>query len=273
MQLRASGETLSGYTDWSNLRFWGTGGGYANSTNSTYALSAMIEKGKLTLPAISNDTSAISNDTSAISNDTSAISNDTSAISNDTSVISVNQTTVLNNTANPTLPLIKDVPPCDIQDPDCTPEKMGVCDADDPTCISTPCDINDTNCLVPPCDPANDTSCLTDRERAHPEITINDVREQRVSDVTNINDIIQSLPDANFTGPESSNQTKIIFRDMLISSNDSALVSVVTDQLDKAILKLNEIKTEVKARIQPADTGDTLNAIINNLSEALQLQK
>jgi hypothetical protein len=252
----ASSETLYGFTDWSNLAFWGTGGGYSNSTGP---LPAMIEKGKPNL--------------SAISNDTSAILNDTSSISNDTSVISVNQTTLLNNVANSSRPFINSIPPCDIQDPECTPAKIGLCDADEPKCISTPCDINDSNCLVPPCDPRTDDSCLTNRERAQPEITIDDVRGQRVSEVSHINNMIQSLSDGNFVGPELPNQIKSIFRDKLIASRDSALVSVATDKLDNAILKLNEVRTEITSRIQPADTRDVLNALINNLSEALQLQR
>ena len=172
------------------------------------------------------------------------------------------------------------------ENPTCTPSKIGLCDADTSTCVSTPCDKHDTHCVtspcdfdktncfvLPPCQPALDPACQINRELAHPDITINDVRALRVSEVMHINDIIQSLADGNFTGQKLPNQVKSAILDKLISSNGSALVSVASDQLDNAILKLNEIKTEIKAHIQPADTRDMLNALIDNLSQALELQR
>lgn len=238
----ASSETLYGFTDWSNLRFWGIGGTFANSTGPI----------------------------------------------NTTGANAINTTAYINTTGTAHIPAKKTNggPACDVQDPECTPAKIGLCDPDTDTCVSSPCDINDINCVVtpcdfnttncfipPPCDPALDPECAVNRDRAHPDSTINDVRGQRVSEVTHINNIIQKLPDGNFVGQGSPNQIKSIFRDKLIASNDSALVSVATDRLENAILKLNEVKTEITAHIQPADTRDMLNAIINNLSEALQLQR
>jgi hypothetical protein len=95
----------------------------------------------------------------------------------------------------------------------------------------------------------------------------------RVTEVTQINNIIQKLSDSNFVGPGTPSEIRSSFRDKLVASSDSALVSVAADRLGIAILKLNEVKTEITAHVQPADTQNMLYAKIDNLSQALQLQR
>ena len=178
-------------------------------------------------------------------------------------------------------------PKCDVQDPECTPKIIGLCDADSETCVSTPCNINDKNCALSPCDldsnkcfkhrppciPANDLLCPVNRDLSRPDFTINDVRGLRVTEVTQINNIIQKLSDSNFVGPGTPSEIKSSFRDKLVASSDSALVSVAANRLDITILKLNEVKTEITAHIQPADTQNMLYAKIDNLSQALRPTK
>ena len=184
-----SGETLYGFTDWSMLGFWGVGGSFANSTDMSNATHS------------TNDT---------------GISNDTSTSNNTDTIYDTGMNLMATNVTNIG-------PKCDVQDPECTPKIIGLCDADSETCVSTPCNINDKNCALSPCDldsnkcfkhrppciPANDPLCHVNRDLSRPDFTINDVRGLRVTEVTQINNIIQKLSDSNFVGPVQPQRDQI----------------------------------------------------------------
>jgi hypothetical protein len=99
------------------------------------------------------------------------------------------------------------------------------------------------------------------------ELTIDDVRKQRLLLLDGINDTIKRLPDSSFKQIALSEEQ----RNSLISDVSNIATLLQSDKLDAAIAKLTDLKIKVMRIALP--NSNNLVFLIDNLSGSLEKQK
>jgi hypothetical protein len=244
---------LYGYSDWLGVRFWDTtGGGTSNGTSLATFLG--IAKSALTENA-TQLSSGISESSFINSTQNKNIPLNSTSSFQLPDVGSSNQTSRNTN------------PPCDTSNPGCLDYP---CDPDDPDVASCTIVTNFTS----PTLSINDTF---GREKAHPDITINDVRESRALLANGINQMIQNLSDSSFANSTSPIQEKDKFETELMTIGNLSRA----DMLEEAIIELYNIRSEMDSAFGGSDTNDVIVnpesqmaivPLIDNLIESLQKQ-
>ena len=92
----------------------------------------------------------------------------------------------------------------------------------------------------------------------HTDVTIEFVRTARLQLVQEINHNIQTLPDSAFVNSTSANSTRAFFQMQLIGQNNSIANLTQTDQLDKAIGRLDILREKMDFSFGGNQTDDLI---------------
>ena len=92
----------------------------------------------------------------------------------------------------------------------------------------------------------------------HTDVTIEFVRTARLQLVQEINNNIQTLPDSAFVNSTSANNTRGYFEMQLIGQNNSIANLTQTDQLGKAISRLDSLRKQMDFSFGGNQTDDLI---------------
>jgi len=255
--------TLFGYNDWSGLRYWDTaGGGTANATSSL---------GNFSESSMSLNMSGV-----PLANQTESFH---SQLTNSDTNSAILRT--INNQSVPNLAMNFLSPPCDLTNPLCLDP---ICDPSDPNQPQSP---SQNSCAVITnfTNPNAADDAPSSRDLTHIDVTIQDVRNSRLSLVNEIKQKLtgipggeHGIPNEDFSNPaDAANQ-----RNALVAQLDVIARLSERDRLPEGVLNMLTLRSKMDSSFGGARADDVIAApesqqvlvpLMDNFIEALNKQR